>query len=73
MGLDLWGKEDIQNTLSALHQTMLRSGADGDYRRGFEAALLSTALAFGLNPRHDLMTLTEAIAVGYNQRKDITP
>lgn len=48
MGLDLWGKEDIENVLLSLHQTTLQSGVDGDYRRGFEAALVGLALAFGI-------------------------
>ena len=54
MGLDLWGKEDIKNVLLSLRQATLQSGVDGDYRRGFEAALASTALAFGLatHPEH---------------------
>ena len=48
MSLDLWGKEDIENVLLSLHQTTLQSGADGDYQRGFEAALVALALAFGI-------------------------
>lgn len=47
-GLDLWGKDDIENVLLSLHQTTLQSGADGDYQRGFEAALVGLALAFGI-------------------------
>ena len=50
MGLDLWDKDDIENVLLSLHQTTLQSGVDGDYRRGFEAALMGLALAFGIRP-----------------------
>lgn len=48
MSLDLWGKDDIRNILLALHQTTLQSGIDGEYQRGFEAALVGLALAFGI-------------------------
>ena len=47
-GLDIFFKDDLKNILVALHQTTLQSGADGEYRRGYEAALVSLALAFGL-------------------------
>jgi len=48
MGLNLWDKEDIENILLSLHQATLQSGADGEYGRGYEAALVSVALAFGV-------------------------
>ena len=57
MGLDIFFKDDIKNILVALHQTTLQSGADGEYRRGYEAALVSLALAVGIQ-----LTLTEAAA-----------
>jgi len=59
MGLDLFFKDDIYHILVALHQAMLSTGVDGDYRRGYEAALTATALAFGLDPRRDLPLLPE--------------
>ena len=48
MGLGGFFKDDIKNILVALYQTTLQSGVGGDYRRGYEAALVSTALAFGI-------------------------
>ena len=60
MGLDLWDRGDIENTLLSLHQATLQSGVDGDYRRGFEAALVSVALAFGLDPGRDLAPRLQA-------------
>ena len=48
MSLDLWDKDGIENVLLSLHQTTLQAGVDGDYRRGFEAALVGLALAFGI-------------------------
>ena len=47
-GLDIFFKDNIKNILVALHQTTLQSGVAGDYRRGYEAALVSLALAFGI-------------------------
>jgi len=59
-GLELFFKDDILNILTSLHQATLQSGAEGEYRRGYEAALLSMALAFGLDPRHShALKLTE--------------
>ena len=60
MSLDLWDKADIENVLLSLHQTTLQSGANGDYRRGFEAALVGLALAFGLDPGRDLAPRLQA-------------
>ena len=48
MSLGVWFDYDIQNILISLYQSTLQSGVDGEYRRGYEAALVSTALAFGI-------------------------
>ena len=60
MSLDVWFQQDIQNTLLALHsaqaaQPLSREPSDTcvrreseAYRAGFQAALLSVALAFGI-------------------------
>ena len=48
MSLDLWGKDDIGNILLSAWVTMQQGGGDGEYRRGFEAALGALAVAFGL-------------------------
>ena len=59
MGLDLlWDEDDIKNTLLSLHQATLQSGVDGEYLRGYESALVSIALACGV----ELKTLPEAQA-----------
>ena len=47
-GQNIWFKADIKNTLHSLYHATLQTGVDGDYRRGYEAALLSVALAFGI-------------------------
>ena len=60
MSLDVWFQQDIQNTLLALHsaqaaQPSRRESPDTSagreseaYRAGFQAALQSVALAFGI-------------------------
>ncbi len=60
MGLELWDNEDIEkieNVLLSLHQATLQAGVDGEYRRGFESALISVALAFGI----DLHTMNSTL------------
>jgi len=48
-GLGLFFKDDILNILLALHQTTLQSGVDGEYRRGYDAALIAIAMAMGIS------------------------
>ena len=62
MGLDIWFRDDIRNVLLAARQTMLATGGDGEYRRGFEAALVTLALAFGLDVRDIGPTWRPALA-----------
>ena len=56
MGLDLWTKEDIRNTLLGLELANghLASRYSDDevraYREGFRAALVATAVSFGIYP-----------------------
>lgn len=56
MGLDLWTKEDIRNTLLGLELANghLASRYSDDevraYREGFRAALIATAVSFGIYP-----------------------
>ena len=73
MSLDLWDRGDIENTLLSLHQATLQSGVDGEYRRGYEAALVSVALACGV----ELEIVPEArptqLAIPRQFRERITP
>lgn len=71
MGLDLWDIEDIENILLSLHQATLQARADGDYRRGYEAALISTALAFGidLKPVPEMQATQLAIPKQFRERR----
>jgi len=48
MGLDIFFREDIEHILLAARQAMLDAGGDGEFRRGFEAALIAVALATGI-------------------------
>ena len=41
-------QEDIVNALTAAHGTMLATGGNGEFARGFIAALAAIALAFGI-------------------------
>ena len=56
MGLDLWTKEDIRNILlgvelASAHLAIHCSDAEvRAYREGFKAALLATAVSFGIYP-----------------------
>jgi hypothetical protein len=56
VGLDLWTKEDIRNTLLGLELANghLASHCSDDevraYREGFRAALAATAVSFGIYP-----------------------
>jgi len=45
----IWDDIEIGQVLLALHEVALQSGASGDFQAGFEAALASTALAFGFD------------------------
>lgn len=60
MSLDVWFQQDIQNTLLALHSAQAAQPRRGlveasvaleheAYRAGFQAALQSVALAFGIS------------------------
>ncbi|MBC8492518.1 MAG: hypothetical protein H8D43_01935 [Chloroflexi bacterium] len=57
MGLDLWTKEDIRNTLLGLelantHLAIRYNDAEVQaYREGFRAALVATAASFGIYSR----------------------
>ena len=60
MSLDVWFQQDIQNTLLALHSAQVSQPSSQEpsntcaerecaaYRAGFQAALKSVALAFGI-------------------------
>ena len=48
MSLDIWFKSDLRNVLVGLHQSIMQTGVDGEFRRGYEAALISFALALGI-------------------------
>ncbi len=41
-------QEDIVNALTAAHGTMLVTGGNGEFARGFIAALAAVALVFGI-------------------------
>jgi len=47
-GLGVWFREDIRHILLATRLGMLNSGGDGEYRRGFEAALVVVAQSIGI-------------------------
>lgn len=57
MALDMWFKDDITNILLSLDLALAATSrwAEGSqveaYRHGYEAALMATAVAFGLSPR----------------------
>jgi hypothetical protein len=56
MGLDLWFREDVARILAATHETMsaalaattIEDAHTDAYRQGFEDALRSTGIAFGV-------------------------
>ena len=48
MKRELWFADDIGQVLLAARTNLLLAGVDGDYRRGFEAALVTVAIALGL-------------------------
>jgi hypothetical protein len=53
MSLDIWSRDDIRNVILAANAASAdiaaRSGVDLiDYRAGYEAALMTIALAFGI-------------------------
>ena len=56
MGLDVWFKDDIRNVLMGveLASAHLASHCPGHetqaYREGFQAALIATAISFGIRP-----------------------
>ena len=74
MGLEVWYPNDIKNAILAAEQasaTALQAGRvggdayQGGYRDGYQAALLTIALAFGLvQPGHDGATLAGLLATG---------
>ena len=72
MGLDIWFSDDIRNVLLSSRQTMLATGGDGEYRRGFEAALVTLALAFGLDVRDIGPTWQPALETGEDVRMMVT-
>ena len=47
MGLDIWFREDVQRTLTALISQASRR-EDDDYKRGYMDALYDVALSFGI-------------------------
>ena len=69
MGLDLWFREDVARILASSHETM-RSMSDAGhagnddtayhYRQGFEDALRSVALAFGVSPPAPTLRIIDA-------------
>ena len=46
--LGVFFDHDIRAVLLALHQTIVQSGADGEFLRGYETALIAVALAHGV-------------------------
>lgn len=49
MGLEVFYKQDIRNAIHAAEQaTTAALDSDGEYQRGYLAALTTIALAFGL-------------------------
>lgn len=55
MGLQIWFREDIENSLLAVYETMHATTAalenndqSGAYRKGFEDALKCVAMSFGV-------------------------
>ena len=48
LGLGIWFKDEIKNILLAARLSMLNSGGDAEYRRGFETALVCVAQSFGI-------------------------
>lgn len=49
MSLEIYYPQDIQNVLLAAEQATIEAGADGEYLRGYMAALNTLALAFGVD------------------------
>ncbi len=48
MGLAVYYPTDIRNALIAAEQATTTAGAEGEYLKGYRAALTTIALAFGL-------------------------
>ena len=62
MALDMWFQDDIRNVLLGLNMANRALVTSVDYQeglafqRGFQAALLATAMSFGIVPRDIAMT-----------------
>ena len=66
MALDMWFQDDIRNVLLGLNMASRALVTSVEYQeglafqRGFQAALLATAISFGIVPREIAMTDSSA-------------